>query len=220
MTCVSLRPRHNAESTVCDWFRYRRTRLEYDRIPHTKIRSAHLGIKFRLKFALTQDEDQSMTGKWFMTNRSFWVGTLSRDSDRRSLPPARCQRCQATNRRRYLGRFTILHLHRPSGPARRLRRGISNRRRSGQAYHTGTRQQLGRFTCCFFSEETSTSAPSIQKGDASVFCFVGLQGRQSLVRSLQLLRGLIQCVLINYPAREEHSWDDVVTRISLSLTGK
>ena len=29
-------------------------------------------------------------------------------------------------------------------------------------------------------------------------------------------RGLIHCVLINYPAREEHDWDDVVTRISLS----
>jgi len=27
-------------------------------------------------------------------------------------------------------------------------------------------------------------------------------------------------VLINYPASEERNWDDVVTRISLSLTGK
>lgn len=32
--------------------------------------------------------------------------------------------------------------------------------------------------------------------------------------------GLVQCVLINYPAREEHAWDDIVTRISLSLSGK
>ncbi|MCK1744286.1 ABC transporter permease [Bradyrhizobium sp. 139] len=29
--------------------------------------------------------------------------------------------------------------------------------------------------------------------------------------------GLVHCILINYPAREEHDWDDVVTRISLSL---
>ena len=29
----------------------------------------------------------------------------------------------------------------------------------------------------------------------------------------------IHCVLINYPAREEHDWDDIVTRISLSLSG-
>jgi hypothetical protein len=30
----------------------------------------------------------------------------------------------------------------------------------------------------------------------------------------------IHCVLINYPAREEREWDDVVTRISLSLNGE
>jgi hypothetical protein len=33
-------------------------------------------------------------------------------------------------------------------------------------------------------------------------------------------RGLVHCVLINYPAREEHDWDDIVTRISLSLSAK
>jgi hypothetical protein len=30
----------------------------------------------------------------------------------------------------------------------------------------------------------------------------------------------IHCVLINYPAREERAWDDMVTRISLSLRGR
>jgi hypothetical protein len=29
----------------------------------------------------------------------------------------------------------------------------------------------------------------------------------------------VHCVLINYPASEEHRWDGVVTRISLSLRG-
>src|SRR3954468_13927507 len=33
-------------------------------------------------------------------------------------------------------------------------------------------------------------------------------------------RGLVHCVLINYPAREERDWDGIVTRISLSLSGK
>ena len=33
-------------------------------------------------------------------------------------------------------------------------------------------------------------------------------------------RGLVHCVLINYPATEERAWDDIVTRISLSLGGK
>jgi hypothetical protein len=32
--------------------------------------------------------------------------------------------------------------------------------------------------------------------------------------------GWVQCVLMNYPAKEEHRWDDIVTRISLSLRGK
>jgi hypothetical protein len=32
--------------------------------------------------------------------------------------------------------------------------------------------------------------------------------------------GLVHFVLINYPAREERAWDDIVTRISLSLSGK
>jgi hypothetical protein len=31
---------------------------------------------------------------------------------------------------------------------------------------------------------------------------------------------MVHCVLINYRAREEHDWDDIVTRISLSLSGK
>jgi hypothetical protein len=31
---------------------------------------------------------------------------------------------------------------------------------------------------------------------------------------------LVHCVLINYPATEEHDWDDIVTHISLSLSGK
>ncbi|MBR0734854.1 MULTISPECIES: hypothetical protein [Bradyrhizobium] len=33
-------------------------------------------------------------------------------------------------------------------------------------------------------------------------------------------RGLVHCVLINYPASEERDWDDIVTRISLSLSGR
>lgn len=33
-------------------------------------------------------------------------------------------------------------------------------------------------------------------------------------------KGFIHCVLINYPAREERSWDDIITRISLSLSGR
>ncbi|MCK1480587.1 hypothetical protein IVB27_39130 [Bradyrhizobium sp. 197] len=31
---------------------------------------------------------------------------------------------------------------------------------------------------------------------------------------------IVHCVLINYPASEEHDWDGIVTRISLSLRGR
>jgi len=33
-------------------------------------------------------------------------------------------------------------------------------------------------------------------------------------------KGFVHCVLINYPAREERAWDHIVTRISLSLSGR
>jgi hypothetical protein len=33
-------------------------------------------------------------------------------------------------------------------------------------------------------------------------------------------RRLVHCVLINYPASEERDWDDIVTRISLSLSSR
>jgi hypothetical protein len=31
---------------------------------------------------------------------------------------------------------------------------------------------------------------------------------------------LVHCVIMSYPAREERDWDDIVTRISLSLSGR
>jgi len=33
-------------------------------------------------------------------------------------------------------------------------------------------------------------------------------------------RRLVHCVLIDYPAEEEHAWDNIVTRMSLSLSGR
>ncbi|ERR1700760_3737367 len=32
-------------------------------------------------------------------------------------------------------------------------------------------------------------------------------------------QGFVHCVIMNYPASEEREWDDIVTRISLSLSG-
>ena len=54
----------------------------------------------------------------------------------------------------------------------------------------------------------------------SFFALSGYKGDKVWYNRCNFSGGVIHCVLINYPAREEHSWDDVVTRISLSLTGK
>ncbi|GGI34451.1 hypothetical protein [Bradyrhizobium guangdongense] len=67
--------------------------------------------------------------------------------------------------------------------------------------HQPPRIQYKRVTPRFF-------AVSSYKGDKVWYNRCNFAGR------------LVHCVLINYPANEEHDWDDVVTRISLSLRSK
>jgi len=67
--------------------------------------------------------------------------------------------------------------------------------------HPPSRIQYKRVTSRFF-------AVSSYKGDKVFYDRCNFSGR------------LVHCVLINYPAEEEHAWDDVVTRMSLSLSGK
>ncbi len=66
--------------------------------------------------------------------------------------------------------------------------------------HPPARIQYKRVTPRFF-------AISSYKGDKVWYDRCNFSGR------------LVHCVLINYPAAEEHDWDDIVTRISLSLHG-
>ena len=117
-------------------------------------------------------------------------------------------------------RFTLLDLHRPSGPTRQLWTGISNRRRSSKAYHTNTSQQLGQFTCCFLAKKNPPPHLQYKRVTSRFFAVSSYKGDKVWYDRCNFSRGLIHCVLINYPAREERDWDDVVTRISLSLTGK
>ena len=67
--------------------------------------------------------------------------------------------------------------------------------------HPPSRIQYKRVTPRFF-------AVSSYKGDKVCYDRCNFSGR------------LVHCVLINYPAAEEHAGDDVVTRMSLSLRGK
>ncbi|MCK1323857.1 MULTISPECIES: hypothetical protein [unclassified Bradyrhizobium] len=67
--------------------------------------------------------------------------------------------------------------------------------------HPPSRIQYKRVTPRFF-------AVSSYKGDKVWYNRCNFSGR------------LIHCILINYPADEERDWDNIVTRISLSLSGK
>src|SRR3954470_13043425 len=67
--------------------------------------------------------------------------------------------------------------------------------------HPPPRIQYKRVTPRFF-------AVSSYKGDKVWYNRCNFSGR------------LVHCVLIDYPAEEEHAWDNIVTRMSLSLSGR
>ena len=52
------------------------------------------------------------------------------------------------------------------------------------------------------------------------FAVSGYKGDKVWYDRCNFSKGVVHCVLINYPAREERAWDGIVTRISLSLSGR
>ena len=52
------------------------------------------------------------------------------------------------------------------------------------------------------------------------FAVSGYNGDKVWYDRCNFSNGSVHCVLINYPAQEERAWDGIVTRISLSLSGK
>jgi hypothetical protein len=52
------------------------------------------------------------------------------------------------------------------------------------------------------------------------FAVSGYKGDKVWYDRCNFSNGIVHCVLINYPAREERAWDGIVTRISLSLSGR
>ena len=52
------------------------------------------------------------------------------------------------------------------------------------------------------------------------FAVSGYKGDKVWYDRCNFAKGVVHCVLINYPAREERAWDGIVTRISLSLSGR
>jgi hypothetical protein len=51
------------------------------------------------------------------------------------------------------------------------------------------------------------------------FAVSGYKGDKVWYGRCNFSKGFVHCVLINYPAQEERAWDDIVTHISLSLSG-
>ena len=52
------------------------------------------------------------------------------------------------------------------------------------------------------------------------FAVSGYKGDKVWYDRCNFSKSFVHCVLINYPAREERAWDGIVTRISLSLSGR
>jgi hypothetical protein len=52
---------------------------------------------------------------------------------------------------------------------------------------------------------------------ARFFVVSSTKGNKVWYNRCNFSNGFIHCVVINYPASEEHAWDDIVTRISLSI---
>jgi len=52
------------------------------------------------------------------------------------------------------------------------------------------------------------------------FAVSGYTGDKVWYDRCNFSKGFVHCVLINYPAPEERAWDDIVTHISLSLSGR
>jgi hypothetical protein len=52
------------------------------------------------------------------------------------------------------------------------------------------------------------------------FAVSGYKGDKVWYDRCNFSNGFVRCVLMNYPAQEERAWDSIVTRISLSLSGR
>jgi hypothetical protein len=63
--------------------------------------------------------------------------------------------------------------------------------------------------------------PSIQyrRVTPRFFAVSSYKGDKVWYNRCNFSHSLVHCVLINYPAAEERDWDDIITRISLSLRG-
>jgi hypothetical protein len=71
-----------------------------------------------------------------------------------------------------------------------------------------------------FSRKKTATGHRVQEGYAPVFAVSSVRKDKIWYDRCNFSGHYINCVLINYPAAEERQWDDIVTRISLSLSAR
>ncbi len=72
----------------------------------------------------------------------------------------------------------------------------------------------------FLKKKHPPSGIQYQRVSSRFFVVSSYKGDKVFYDRCNFSSGMIHCVLINYPAREERDWDGIVTRISLSLRGR
>ncbi|QQO20616.1 hypothetical protein JJB98_12185 [Bradyrhizobium diazoefficiens] len=72
----------------------------------------------------------------------------------------------------------------------------------------------------FLAKKHPPARIQYKRTTARFFAVSSYKGDKVWYDRCNFAKRLIHCVLINYPASEEREWDDIVTRISLSLSGR
>jgi hypothetical protein len=72
----------------------------------------------------------------------------------------------------------------------------------------------------FLAKKSPPSRIQYKRVTSRFFVVSSYKGDDVYYDRCNFSRGFVHCVLINYPVAEQHDWDDIVTRISLSLKGR
>jgi hypothetical protein len=72
----------------------------------------------------------------------------------------------------------------------------------------------------FLAKKHPPSQMQYRRVTARFFAVSSYKGDRVWYNRCNFSKGFVHCVLMNYPAKAERAWDDIVTRISLSLNEK
>ena len=105
---------------------------------------------------------------------------------------------------------------RPDGYGQRFRTA------DGRAYLTIQAEPnlAGDSPAAFLARKRPPSRIQYKRVTPRFFAVSSYKGDKVWYDRCNFSRRLVHCVLISYPAEEERAWEDVVTRMSLSLSGK